>query len=75
MSSSFLGGLPGGLVDELLAAGDRIDVPPGSTIYRNGDYPRAALLVVRGLLRVYMASPQAPTGSTASDPQYPRDTL
>jgi CRP/FNR family transcriptional regulator len=57
MSSSFLGCLPGGLVDELLAAGDRIDVPAGSTIYRNGDYPRA-LLVVRGLLRVYMTSPE-----------------
>jgi CRP/FNR family cyclic AMP-dependent transcriptional regulator len=57
MSSSFLGPLPGGLADGLLAAGDRIDVPAGSTIYRNGEYPRA-LLVVRGLLRVYMTSPE-----------------
>jgi CRP/FNR family cyclic AMP-dependent transcriptional regulator len=57
MSGSFLGCLSGGLVDALLAAGDRIDVPAGSTVYRNGDYPRA-LLVVRGLVRVYMTSPE-----------------
>ncbi len=57
MARSFLGGLPSGLVDELLAAGDCLDVPAASTIYRQGDSPRA-FLVVRGLLRVYMTSPE-----------------
>ncbi|HEY7049918.1 MAG TPA: Crp/Fnr family transcriptional regulator [Jatrophihabitantaceae bacterium] len=57
IARSFIGRLPAGLMDELLAAGERIDIPAGSTIYRPGDSPRA-LLVVRGLLRVYMASPE-----------------
>jgi CRP/FNR family transcriptional regulator, cyclic AMP receptor protein len=57
MAGSFLGGLPSGLVGELLRAGDRTDYPPGSTIYRPGSSPRT-LLVVRGLLRVYMSSPE-----------------
>lgn len=55
MARSFLGGLPSGLLDELLVAGDRIDLPAGGTIYRQGDYPRT-FLVLRGLLRVYMTS-------------------
>jgi CRP/FNR family cyclic AMP-dependent transcriptional regulator len=57
MADSFLGKLPSGLVGQLLAAGDRTDYPAGSTIYREGSSPRT-LLVVRGLLRVYMRSPQ-----------------
>lgn len=58
MAGSFLGRLPAGLVDQLLAAGERVDYPAGSTIYRDRDAARAALLVVRGLLRVYMNSPE-----------------
>ena len=54
---SFLGGLPRGLVDELLTAGTCVDVPSGTTVYRPGDDPRA-FLVVHGLLRVYMSSPE-----------------
>ncbi len=54
---SFLGKLPRDLVDELVANGQRTDYPAGSTIYREGSAPRAAL-VVRGLLRVYMTSPE-----------------
>ena len=57
MARSFLSGLPSGLMDELVAAGDRIDVPAGSTMYRQGDYP-IAFLVLHGLLRVYMTSPE-----------------
>lgn len=57
MARSFLGRLPPDLVDDLLAAGDRIDVPAGSIVYREGSLPRT-LLVVRGLLRVYMSSPE-----------------
>jgi CRP/FNR family transcriptional regulator len=57
MARSCLGGLPAELVSELLTVGERIDIPAGSTIYRQGDSPRT-LLVVRGLLRVYMTSPE-----------------
>ena len=55
MARSFLGKLPQELVDELLAEGERTGYPPGTTIYREGDAPRAAL-VIEGLLRVYMTS-------------------
>jgi CRP/FNR family transcriptional regulator, cyclic AMP receptor protein len=53
---SFLGRLPGAVVAELVAGGQRTDYPAGSTIYREGAAPRA-VLVVQGLLRVYMTSP------------------
>jgi CRP/FNR family cyclic AMP-dependent transcriptional regulator len=54
---SFLGQLPRELLDELLTSGDRADYPDGATIYRDGDEPRT-LLVLRGLLRVFMTSPE-----------------
>lgn len=56
MAGSFLGRLSPDLVGELSTTGDRIDYPAGSTIYREGASPRT-VLVVRGLLRVYMSSP------------------
>lgn len=56
MAGSFLGSLPRDLVDALLAGGTQSHHPSGTTIYRAGDAPRT-LLVVRGLLRVYMSSP------------------
>ena len=56
-TQSFLGQLPRELLDELLASGDRADYPDGATIYRDGDEPRT-LLVLRGLLRVFMTSPE-----------------
>ena len=55
MARSFLGKLPPELVDELLAEGERTDYPAGATIYREGEAPRA-VLVIEGLLRVYMTS-------------------
>jgi CRP/FNR family transcriptional regulator len=55
MARSFLGKLPQELVDELLAEGERTDYPAGTTIYREGAAPRAAL-VIEGLLRVYLTS-------------------
>jgi CRP/FNR family cyclic AMP-dependent transcriptional regulator len=55
MARSFLGKLPPELVGELLAEGERTDYPAGTTIYREGEAPRA-VLVIEGLLRVYMAS-------------------
>lgn len=55
MARSLLGKLPPELVDELLAEGERTNYPAGTTIYRQGDAPRA-VLVIEGLLRVYMTS-------------------
>jgi CRP/FNR family transcriptional regulator, cyclic AMP receptor protein len=55
MARSFLGKLPPELVDELLTEGERTDYPAGTTIYREGESPRA-VLVIEGLLRVYMTS-------------------
>jgi CRP/FNR family transcriptional regulator, cyclic AMP receptor protein len=56
MAGSFLGRLSPDLVRELLANGLRSEYPAGTTIYRPGSPPRT-LLVVSGLLRVYMSSP------------------
>ena len=56
LGRSFLGGLPRDVVDELVAEGQRTDYPAGSTIYREGAAPRE-VLVVQGLLRVFMTSP------------------
>jgi CRP/FNR family transcriptional regulator len=57
VAGSFLGRLPADLVDALMEVGERSDYPAGSMIYREGSYPRTAL-VVGGLLRVYMTSPE-----------------
>ena len=57
VARSFLGRLPEDLVDALVRAGESSDYPAGSTIYREGSSPRT-LLVVHGLLRVYMSSPE-----------------
>src|SRR5947209_3638361 len=57
VAGSFLGRLPSDLVDALVKVGERIDYPAGSTIYRQGSFPRS-VLVVGGLLRVYMSSPE-----------------
>ncbi|MFD3399732.1 Crp/Fnr family transcriptional regulator [Kribbella sp. NPDC058693] len=57
LAGSFLGGLPGELIERLLTSGERVGYPAGSTLYRERSSPRA-LLVVRGLLRVYMSSPE-----------------
>jgi CRP/FNR family transcriptional regulator len=56
VARSFLAGLPAELAGRLRAEGERADYPAGTTVYRAGDDPRAAL-VVRGLIRVYLSSP------------------
>jgi len=56
VARSFLTGLPADLVGRLRAEGERADYPAGTTVYRAGDDPRA-VLVVRGLIRVYLSSP------------------
>jgi CRP/FNR family transcriptional regulator, cyclic AMP receptor protein len=57
LARSFLGRLPQELVARLRVEGERADYPAGTTIYRAGSAPRA-MLVVRGLFRVYMTSPE-----------------
>ena len=54
---SFLADLPAEVTARLRAEGERADYPAGTTVYRAGDEPRAAL-VVRGLIRVYLSSPE-----------------
>ena len=57
LARSFLAGLPAGLAGGLRAEGERADYPAGTTVYRAGGDPQAAL-VVRGLMRVYLSSPE-----------------
>jgi CRP/FNR family transcriptional regulator len=56
LTDSFLGALPRDFVSGLLERGVSTSYPPGTTIYRQGAAPRT-LLVVSGLVRVYMSSP------------------
>jgi CRP/FNR family transcriptional regulator, cyclic AMP receptor protein len=57
VAGSFLRKLPADLVDALMGLGEVTDYPPGSTIYRESSSPQT-FLVVGGLLRVYMTSPE-----------------
>lgn len=57
LARSFLAELPAELVARLRAEGERADYPAGTTVYRPGSRPQAAL-VVRGLIRVYLSSPE-----------------
>jgi CRP/FNR family transcriptional regulator, cyclic AMP receptor protein len=57
LARSFLAELPAEVAGRLRAEGERADYPAGTTVYRAGSDPRAAL-VVRGLLRVYLTSVQ-----------------
>ena len=55
LAHSFLAELPAEVISELRAGGEPADYPAGTTVYQPGSEPRAAL-VVRGLLRVFLAS-------------------
>lgn len=55
LARSFLAGLAPEVTRELRAEGERADYPAGTTVYRPGSPPQAAL-VVSGLMRVYLAS-------------------
>jgi CRP/FNR family transcriptional regulator, cyclic AMP receptor protein len=57
LARSFLGRLPPEVVARLRSEGERADYPAGTTVYRAGSDPRT-MLVVRGLIRVYMTSPE-----------------
>ena len=55
LARSFLAELPAELASRLRAEGERADYPAGTTLYRAGGDPQAAL-VVAGLLRVFLSS-------------------
>ncbi len=56
LAKSPLSDLPPALMEQLLADAQRMDVPRCTTIYNTEDEPRCAL-VISGLIRIYMASP------------------
>ena len=56
LASSFLAELPAELAGKLRAEGERADFLAGTTVYRAGSDPLAAL-VVWGLIRVYLSLP------------------
>ena len=58
LERSFLAELPPELVVRLRAEGERADYPAGTIAYRAGDDPQAPGLVVRGLIRVFLSSPE-----------------
>src|SRR5262249_38601760 len=53
---SVLSALPRDQLDKLVSDSLRIDIPAGSTVYREGDPPRCGLLL-SGLARVFLVSP------------------
>jgi CRP/FNR family transcriptional regulator, cyclic AMP receptor protein len=55
LERSFLGRLPREVVDPLVEGQVRMDVPAGTTIYREGEVSRA-FLVISGLFRLYLVS-------------------
>lgn len=55
--SGFLSALPAQAVETLLAGSIRMDVPAGSLIYRGDESPRV-FVVVDGLVRVFLSSPE-----------------
>jgi CRP/FNR family cyclic AMP-dependent transcriptional regulator len=55
-ASGFLSDLPDAQADRLLSESIRLDVPPGGVVYRDGDTAQC-FVVVRGLLRSFMNSP------------------
>ena len=58
VARSFLAELPPELLGEVRAAGERADYPAGTVAYRAGDDIRTPALVVQGLIRVYLSSPE-----------------
>ena len=57
LARSFLAELPAEVVSELLVGGERADYPAGTTVYQPRSEPQTAL-VVRGLLRNFLVSPE-----------------
>jgi CRP/FNR family transcriptional regulator len=57
LARSFLAELPAEVVSELTSGGERADYPAGTTVYQPRSEPQTAL-VVRGLLRNFLVSPE-----------------
>ena len=57
VAESFLQKLPPELVDRLLAAGERTDHPAGTILYRDS-WPARAFLIIGGMVRAYIESPE-----------------
>lgn len=57
LAASFLSTFPPTALDQLLSDALRLDIPAGGIPYRHSDLPRVGL-VVSGLVRVFMASPE-----------------
>jgi CRP/FNR family cyclic AMP-dependent transcriptional regulator len=55
LQRSFLGRLPRDVVDPLFERQMRMDIPAGTTIYREGELSRA-FLVISGLFRLFLVS-------------------
>jgi CRP/FNR family cyclic AMP-dependent transcriptional regulator len=64
VAASALAGLPPPLRRQVLADALLVDVPAGSTIYRDADDPRC-LLVVAGLVRIVVSAPDGRTLTVA----------
>lgn len=57
LEQSFLSAFPEAALAQLLADAIRLDIPAGGVPYRESDLPRAGL-IINGLVRVYMTSPE-----------------
>lgn len=57
ISMSHLRGLPGEVLDELMAGAVSTKIPAGSVIHREGESARHLYLVVSGVVRVFVAAP------------------
>jgi CRP/FNR family cyclic AMP-dependent transcriptional regulator len=64
VAASTLGELPSPLRRQVLADALPVDVPAGSTVYRDADDPRC-LLVVAGLVRIVVSAPDGRTLTVA----------
>ena len=56
LEGGFLGRLPRAAAERLLGEAIRINLPGGAVVYRDEDSPRL-IVVVKGLLRVFLTSP------------------
>ena len=57
LAGSFLAELPAEVVSELVASGERANYPAGTLVYLPRSEPQT-VLVVRGLLRSFLLSPE-----------------
>lgn len=61
VSMSHLRGLPGEVLEELMGGAVRTKIPSGSLMHREGETARHLYLVVSGVVRVFVTSPDGRT--------------